>query len=84
MDLAEQEEKQNGVVIASLDLISRGMRKRCLVKVLGEELEGEEEVASDEEGFAREGEGVEVVEGEGEEDWGGDDGGDTPALVVGE
>lgn len=84
MDLAEQEEKQNGVVIASLDLISRGMRKRCLVKVLGEELEGEEEVASDEEGFVREGEGVEVVEGEGEEDWGGDDGGDTPALVVGE
>lgn len=54
------------------------------MNVLGEELEGEEEVASDEEGFAREGERVEVVEGEGEEDWGGDDGGDTPVLVVGE
>lgn len=47
-------------------------------------MEREEEVASDEQGFVREGEGVEVVESEGEEDWGGDDGGEAPAPVVGE
>lgn len=60
------------------------MGRRCSWKALSEELEREEEVASDEQGFVREGEGVEVVESEGEEDWGGDDGGEAPAPVVGE
>lgn len=72
-DLAEQEEQQHGVEVSLFDGDGGKWRWRGWfgVKVKREAAESGEEVASNEESFVLEGEGVEVVEGEGEKGGGG-------------
>lgn len=60
------------------------MRRRRLVKLSSYEFERKQKVASDELGFVWEREGVEVVDGEREENRGGYDGGETAEAEIGE
>lgn len=55
-----------------------------VMKVASEELERREEVASNEEGFVGEGEGVKMVKSEKKEGRGGEEGGEKVVPAVGE
>ena len=78
-DLADKKEEQNCVMVSGFD-------RRTIAVIISEEEEaadGGEEVASDEEGFVWEREEVEVAEGDGEECWGGEYGGEATVAVEG-
>lgn len=59
--VAEQEEEEHGIEVAVSH--GGGVWRREWLEVVGEEVEGGEEVACNEEGLLMEGESVEVVEG---------------------
>lgn len=77
----EEKEEQDRVEIAVVGGGGRLWWQR--MEVAGEVVEGREEVAGDEEGFFMEGEGMEVLEGEGEKGGGGEEGGETAVVVEG-
>lgn len=79
---AKEEEEQDRVEVALIDGGGRVGGRR--VEVFSEVVEGGEEVASNEEGFVGEGDGVEVLEGSEEKRGGGEDGGEAAVVVEGD
>lgn len=81
-ELAEEEEEQDGVKVTQFEGSAGVWRRDGGLEEAGEVMEGGEEVAGDEEGFMGERDGVEVVEGVGEDSWGGEKRGEAEVVVA--
>lgn len=80
-DLAEEEEKDDGVKVTRGDwVVGEGFGRR--LEGAGEAAEGGEKEAGYEKRFVGEGEGIEVAVSEGEEGWGRENDGEAAAAVV--
>lgn len=76
-DIAEEEEDEDDIKVTGLEY--GGV---TLVMLEGKVAEGGEKVFGDEEGLVGKGEEAEALEGEGEEMWGGENGGEAVAVEV--